>query len=143
MQKVKNNDLVKVHYIGKLQDGQVFDSSREREPIEFNVGEGRLIPGFEKAVEGMSIGEKKEFTVSSEQAYGEMREELVQEIDSNHLPQDLKPEVGMRLISKTPDGQENPVVITEVKDDSVVIDANHPLAGKDLVFEIEVMEIAS
>ncbi len=142
MQQVKTSNLVKVHYTGKLEDGQVFDSSRERQPLEFKVGEGKLIPGFEKAVEGMAVGEKKEFTVSRDEAYGEVNPELIQEIDSKHLPADIKPEVGMKLVSKSPEGQEHTVVIKDVKDSSVVIDANHPLAGQDLIFEIEVMEIA-
>ena len=142
MTKVKDNDKVKVHYTGKFKDGQVFDSSLEREPLEFEVGKGQMIPGFEKAVVGMEKGEKKEVNLSPDEAYGEKREELTQEINKDQLPEDLEPKVGMQLQSKTPDGKEFRVTVAEVKDEAIVIDANHPLAGKDLVFEIELVDIA-
>ncbi|MDZ7741158.1 MAG: peptidylprolyl isomerase [Bacteroidota bacterium] len=142
MTKVKDNDKVKVHYTGKFKDGQVFDSSLEREPLEFEVGKGQMIPGFEKAVVGMEKGEKKEINLSPDEGYGEKREELTQEVNKDQLPEDLEPKVGMQLQSRTPDGNEFRVTVAEIKDDSILIDANHPLAGKELVFEIELVDIA-
>lgn len=142
MTKVKENDKVKVHYTGKLTSGQVFDSSREREPLEFEVGKGQMIPGFEEAVMGMEEGEKKEVTLKPDEAYGERNDQLTQEISNDQLPEDLEPKLGMQLQSKTPDGREFKVMVSEIRENSIVIDANHPLAGRDLVFEIEMVEIA-
>jgi len=134
MSQVKQNDAVKVHYTGKLEDGQVFDSSVERgEPIEFTLGEGQLIPGFEEGLIGMEVNEKKTINISKDEAYGDPKEELIQEVQKNQLPEELKPEVGMPLVSKGPDGREINLVITDVKDETIVVDANHPLAGKDLI----------
>ncbi|WP_372916870.1 peptidylprolyl isomerase [Salegentibacter sp.] len=142
MSQVKQNDTVKVHYTGKLTDGQVFDSSVERgEPIEFTMGQGQLIPGFEKGLIDMEVNEKKTINIPKEEAYGEPREELVQEVPKSQLPEEIKPEVGMGLVSKSPDGNEMNLVVKEVKDESIVVDGNHPLAGKDLVFDLEVVEI--
>lgn len=142
MSQVKQNDTVKVHYTGKLTDGQVFDSSVERgEPIEFTLGQGQLIPGFEKGLIDMQEKEKKTVSIPKEEAYGEPREELVQEVPKSQLPEEIKPEVGMGLVSKTPDGREMNLVVKEVKDESIVVDGNHPLAGKDLVFDLELVEI--
>lgn len=141
MSQVKENDTVKVHYTGKLKDGQVFDSSLEREPLEFTMGKGQLIPGFEKGILNMEVNEKKTVTIPAEEAYGAPREELIQEVKKDQLPEDIKPEVGMGLVSKNPDGQEMNLVVAEVKDDTIVVDGNHPLAGKDLVFDLEVVEI--
>lgn len=141
MSKVKPNDTVKVHYTGKLADGQVFDSSREREPLEFTMGEGMIIPGFEKALMDMSVNETKTVNIPSDEAYGERREDLVQEVPKDQLPEEIKPEVGMPLMSQTPDGQQIRLTVTEVMDGSIVVDANHPLAGKDLTFELELVEI--
>ena len=143
MTKVKDNDKVKVHYTGKFTDGQVFDSSLQRQPLEFEVGKGQMIPGFEKAVMGMEKGEKKEIILTPDEAYGEKRKELTQEISNDQLPEDLQPKIGMQLQSRTPEGKEFRVTVADVKDDSIVIDANHPLAGKELVFEIELVEIGS
>ncbi|MDN3594122.1 FKBP-type peptidyl-prolyl cis-trans isomerase [Zunongwangia endophytica] len=142
MSQVKQDDTVKVHYTGKLTDGQVFDSSVDRgEPIEFTMGQGQLIPGFEKGLLDMEVNEKKTINIPKEEAYGEPREELVQEVEKSQLPEDLEPKVGMGLVSKTPDGREMNLVVKEVKDESIVVDGNHPLAGKDLVFDLEVVEI--
>lgn len=141
MSQVKQNDTVKVHYTGKLKDGQIFDTSEGKEPIEFTLGQGQLIPGFEKGLLDMKVKEKKTITIPKEDAYGEPREELRQEIAKDHLPEEIKPEVGMGLVSKTPDGREMNLVVTEVKEETIVVDGNHPLAGKDLVFDLEVMEI--
>lgn len=141
MSQVKQNDTVRVHYTGKLADGQVFDSSLEKEPIEFTMGQGQLIPGFEKGLLDMKVNEKKTVNIPSDEAYGAPRKELVQEVDKKQLPEEIKPEVGMGLVSKGPDGQEMNLVVAEVKDDTIVVDGNHPLAGKDLVFDLEVVEI--
>lgn len=142
MSQVKQNDTVKVHYTGKLADGQVFDSSVERgEPIEFTLGQGQLIPGFEKGLIDMKLNEKKTVNIPKEEAYGEPREELVQEVEKSQLPEDIKPEVGMGLVSKSPDGREMNLVVKDVKEETIVVDGNHPLAGKDLVFDLEVVEI--
>ena len=142
MSQVKANDTVKVHYTGKLADGQVFDSSVERgEPIEFTMGQGQLIPGFEKGLIDMKVNEKKTINIPKEEAYGEPREELVQEVQKSQLPEEIKPEVGMGLVSKSPDGQEMNLVVKDVKEDTIVVDGNNPLAGKDLVFDLEVVEI--
>lgn len=142
MSQVKENDTVKVHYTGKLTDGQVFDSSVERgEPVEFTLGQGQLIPGFEKGLLNMKVNEKKTVTIPKEEAYGEPREDLVQEVDKSQLPGEIKPEVGMGLVSKSPDGREMNLIVKDVKENSIVVDGNHPLAGKDLVFDLEVVEI--
>lgn len=141
MSQVKANDTVRVHYTGKLTDGTVFDSSVEREPLEFTMGQGQLIPGFEKGVLDMKVNEKKTINIPSDEAYGEPRPELIQEVGKEQLPEDLTPEVGMALVSRSPDGQEMNLVVKEVKDQSIVVDANHPLAGRDLIFDLEVLEI--
>ncbi|MFO8146945.1 MAG: FKBP-type peptidyl-prolyl cis-trans isomerase [Bacteroidota bacterium] len=141
MSQVKQNDTVKVHYTGKLADGQVFDTSEGKEPIEFTLGQGQLIPGFEKGLLDMKLNEKKTVNIPKEEAYGEPRAELVQEVEKSQLPEEIKPEVGMGLVSKTPDGQEMNLVVSEVKEDTIVVDGNHPLAGKDLIFDLEVVEI--
>ncbi|WP_029036129.1 FKBP-type peptidyl-prolyl cis-trans isomerase [Salinimicrobium xinjiangense] len=141
MSQVKQNDTVRVHYTGKLTDGQVFDSSLEREPIEFTMGQGQLIPGFEKGLLDMKVNEKKTIEIPADEAYGQPREELVQEVEKSQLPEEIKPEPGMGLVSKSPDGREMNLVVKEVKDDTIVVDGNHPLAGKDLVFDLEVVEI--
>ena len=141
MSQVKQNDTVRVHYTGKLADGQVFDSSLEREPLEFTMGQGQLIPGFEKGLLEMKVNEKKTINIPSEEAYGEPRQELIQEVDKNQLPEEIKPEVGMGLVSKSPEGHEMNLVVAEVKENSIVVDGNHPLAGKDLTFDLEVIEI--
>ncbi len=143
MSKVKQGDTVKVHYTGTLSDGSVFDSSRERDkPLEFTLGEGQLIPGFEKAVEGMSVGDSTSVDIPSDEAYGERRDDLEMEVSKNELPDNIDPEVGMQLqMQQQQNGQAIPVQITEVGDETVTLDANHPLAGKDLTFEIEVVEV--
>lgn len=141
MSQVKENNTVKVHYTGKLSDGQVFDSSEGKEPIEFTLGQGRLIPGFEKGLIDMKLQEKKTITIVAEDAYGAVRSDLIQEIPKTELPQDIIPEVGMGLVSKSSDGKEMNLLVAEVKTDSIVLDGNHPLAGKDLIFDLQVVEI--
>ncbi|MBT9188202.1 MULTISPECIES: peptidylprolyl isomerase [Zobellia] len=142
MSQIKENDKVKVHYTGKLTTGEVFDSSVERgEPIEFTMGQGQLIPGFEKGLIDMKVNEKKTVNIPKEEAYGEPKAELIQEVPKSQLPQDIEPKVGMGLVSQTQSGQEINLLVTEVKEESIVVDGNHPLAGKDLVFDLEVVEI--
>jgi FKBP-type peptidyl-prolyl cis-trans isomerase 2 len=143
MKQVKNGDTVKVHYHGKLNDGSTFDSSSGREPLEFEVGSGTVIPGFDEGVLGMSVGEKKTINIPAENAYGTVEEERILEFPVDRFPSDMKPEVGMTLNMSNGEGDHIPVVITEVRDDVVVLDANHPLAGQDLTFDIEVMDIKS
>ncbi len=141
MATIKEGDTVKVHYTGTIADGTVFDSSREREPLEVTLGEGKLIPGFEKAVVGMNVGDTSKVTIPSEEAYGEKREDMVIDVDRGQIPPDIKPEVGQQLQIQQKDGGAIPVVITEITDETVQLDANHPLAGQELTFEIEVVEV--
>jgi FKBP-type peptidyl-prolyl cis-trans isomerase 2 len=141
MQQVKNGDIVRVHYHGKLTDGTTFDSSEGRAPLEFEVGAGMMIPGFDSGVLGMSIGEKKTINIPAEEAYGLAQDDLLMEFPIDRFPPDMKPEVGMTLNMSDGQGQQFPVVIADVKDDIVILDANHPLAGKELIFDIEIIEI--
>ena len=141
MDQVHGNETVKLHYTGKLNDGQVFDSSVQREPLEVKLGEGRLIPGFEKGLVAMKVNEKKTITIPKEEAYGEVQKELFQKIPKENLPQEIKPEVGMGLMSQNPDGSERQLRVADVKEDFIIVDANHPLAGQDLTFELELLEI--
>ncbi len=139
--QAKNGDTVQVNYTGKLAEGTVFDTSIGREPLEFTLGAGQVIPGFEKAVLGMKVGEKKTVTIPADEAYGPRRDEQIVELPREKLPSDLTPEVGQQLVTRQSDGTEIVVTITSVSDDAVTIDANHPLAGKDLTFEIELVKI--
>jgi FKBP-type peptidyl-prolyl cis-trans isomerase SlpA len=141
MSKVKADDTVQVHYTGKLEDGNVFDSSRDREPLEFTLGQGEIIPGFEQGILDMEVNETKTIEVPHTEAYGERKDELLHEVPKDQLPEEIKPEVGMALSSKMPDGREIPLTVTEVGEEKIVVDANHPLAGKDLTFEVEVVAI--
>lgn len=141
MSTVKANDTVRVHYTGKLADGEIFDDSRGREPIEFTLGAGQVIPGFEKAVLDMAVSDTKTVNIPSADAYGDYRPELIQAVPLSELPEEIKPEVGMQLVSQAPDGQQIPLVVTEVNADTIKVDANSPLAGKDLVFDLELVEI--
>lgn len=141
MSQVKQNDKVKVHYTGKLASGEVFDSSEGRDPMEFQMGTGQIIPGFENGIIDMKVNEKKTIVIPSAEAYGEPREELIQEVPRDKLPQEIQPEVGMGLVSKSPDGQEIQLIVKEVKDDAIIVDGNHPLAGQELTFEVEIVEI--
>lgn len=141
MSTVKENDTVRVHYTGKLADGEIFDDSRGREPIEFTLGAGQVIPGFEKAVLDMAVSDTKTVNIPAADAYGDHRPELIQAVPLSELPEEIKPEVGMQLVSQAPDGQQIPLVVTEVNDDNIMVDANSPLAGKDLIFDLELVEI--
>ncbi|MDC6386279.1 peptidylprolyl isomerase [Flagellimonas taeanensis] len=141
MSKVKENDTVKVHYTGKLVNGQVFDSSLEREPLEVALGQGQLIPGFEKGLIDMTVNEKKTITIDKEEAYGEVNEQLFQKISKSQLLDDLKPEVGMGLVGANAEGQQQQFRVAKVEENDIILDANHPLAGQDLVFDLEVVAI--
>lgn len=137
----KNGDRVKVHYRGTLISGEQFDSSADREPLEFIVGAGQMIKGFDAAIPGMVIGEKKSIEIPPHEAYGEKREEAIIEFPKATIPADLKLKTGMQLSLRDQSGRPFPVTVAEIKEDVVVLDANHSLAGKTLVFEIELVEI--
>ncbi len=138
---VKAGDAVTLHYKGTLSDGQVFDESTGRTPLTFEAGAGQVIPGFDKAVDGMKIGDKKTFTIPTEEAYGPIHAELMKEFPRKNLPEGLEPKVGMQLAMHGPQGQPIPVMIAKVSAETITIDLNHPLAGKDLTFEIEIVAI--
>jgi peptidylprolyl isomerase len=141
MVQAKAGDTVKIHYTGKLEDGTVFDSSVNREPLEFTLNQGQVIPGFENAVLGMAPGESKTHKIPMDQAYGPYREEMVIQVNKSLLPQGLEPEVGQQLQVQQPNGQMVPVFVTEINDGNVTLDANHPLAGENLTFDIQLVEI--
>lgn len=134
-------DTVKVHYTGTLDDGSVFDTSIGRDPLQFTLGEGQMIPGFEQGVLGMQLGETKTVKITADQAYGQYYEDMVWEIGRDQLPAGIEPEVGQQLQASEPNGQIIIVTIIEVSESNVTVDANHPLAGKDLTFEIQLVEI--
>ena len=142
MSQAKIGDTVKVHYTGKLDDGTVFDSSRSREPFSVKLGDGKVIPGFENGIVGMQQGQVKTVTISPEEGYGPRRDNLVLEVNESEFPRDINPEVGQKLQLKQANGQNVPVTITGIKDNIVTLDANHPLAGQTLTFEIELLEVA-
>ncbi len=141
MSQAKVGDRVKVHYTGKLNDGQIFDSSLDRNPTEFQIGGGKLIKGFESGVIDMEVGEKKTVKVSPDDGYGIRDETLVATIDRSQLPTDVNVSVGQALQIQQPNGQAIIVIITNVAEKTVTLDANHPLAGKTLIFDIELVEI--
>jgi FKBP-type peptidyl-prolyl cis-trans isomerase 2 len=142
MAQAKNGDTVKVHYTGKLDDGTVFDTSADREPLQFTIGQGQLIADFEQAVVGMNPGESKIVQIPSDKAYGPHHKEMVLEVDRKEFPPDLEPKVDQRLQVQKSDGQVFAVTVTAVSESKVTLDANHPLAGKDLTFDIQLSEIA-
>lgn len=141
MIEAKLHDTVRVHYTVSLKDGSVFDSTEGREPFQFTLGEGMVIPGFEKGVLGMKEGETKIFSVSPEDGYGEYNEDLVVTIDRAYIPPHINPEVGMVLRVHAPHGGTTLVTVKEVGENTVMLDANHPLAGKELTFEVKLLEI--
>ena len=141
MTQAQVGDMVKVHYTGRLTDGTTFDTSLERDPLEFTLGEGELIAGFEQAVLGMAAGESKTTTIPADQAYGPHHAERMIDVERHHLPSDLQPEIGQRLEMTRPDGTTLSVMITTVTETQVTLDANHPLAGQDLIFDITLLEI--
>jgi FKBP-type peptidyl-prolyl cis-trans isomerase 2 len=138
---VKNGDTVRVHYTGKFSDGKVFDSSLEREPLQFTLGTGSMIPGFEKAVNGMELGETKTVTIPAGEAYGPRNENLVMEVHRDQLPEGMSPSVGDRLQVQDAHGHTTVVTVCKTTDSAIFIDANHEMAGKDLTFEIELVEV--
>ena len=142
MSHAKSGDTVKIHYTGTLDDGTEFDSSAGREPLEFSLGSGQVIAGFDDAVDGMAVGDSKTVTIPPAEAYGDRYEKLLQQVPKTSLPDDMKLEVGMQLQSQDPDGQPMSFVIADVSDETITVDANHPLAGQALTFAIELVEIA-
>ena len=138
-EQAKKGDTAQVHYTGRLEDGEVFDSSEGGEPLEFEVGAGQVIPGFDEGVRGMSTGDKKKIEIEADDAYGQRVEALVQNISREGLNLGGEPQVGMQLGLQLPDGNEIPVTITEVTSDSITLDANHPLAGRKLIFDVELV----
>lgn len=141
MQKVKSGDKVKVHYHGRLTNGETFDKSEGRGPLEFEVGSGMVIKGFDDGVTGMVVGDKKTINIPFLEAYGPRNPEMVIDMPKDRFPKDMELEVGMPLVMTDGNGQQFQVTVTEIKEESIVLDANHPLAGKDLVFDLELVEI--
>ncbi len=141
MSAAKSGDTVKIHYTGTLDDGTQFDSSAGREPLEFQLGAGQVIPGFDAAVDGMDVGENKSVRIEAGSAYGERHDQLIQQVPRNALPEEIKPEIGMALQSQSPEGQIMNLVIVEVSDETITVDGNHPLAGQALNFDIELVAI--
>ena len=142
MSQAKSGDTVKIHYTGTLDDGTQFDSSSGREPLEFTLGSGQVIPGFEQAVEGMAVGDSKSVNIPPEEAYGPRHEQMIQEVPKTALPEDLDPVEGMALQAQGGDGKVINLTVTAVQDESITVDGNHPLAGKALNFDIELVDIA-
>jgi FKBP-type peptidyl-prolyl cis-trans isomerase 2 len=141
MQQAQNGDKVKVHYHGKLRTGETFDSSQDREPLEFELGSGQVIKGFDEGIQGMQVGDKKTIEIAVVDAYGEKQQEMIIEFPKDQFPPDMNPEPGMQLMMSNGSGQQFPVTIVDVKDESVILDANHPLAGQELIFDLELVEI--
>jgi FKBP-type peptidyl-prolyl cis-trans isomerase 2 len=141
MAQAKQGDTVKVHYTGKLDNGMIFDSSEKRDPLEFKIGEGKLIPGFEKAVIGMEINETKTIKLMAEEAYGKHKPELVAKAPKKDIPKNINPQIGQQLQINQPNGQMIIVTVISINDNEVTLDANHPLAGKDLTFDLRLIEI--
>jgi len=143
MSQAKQGDTVKIHYTGKLKNNSVFDSSRSRDPFEFILGSGQVIAGFEEGTLGMKIGQTKTITIPCDKAYGPRNEDLIAVVARGHLPKDLEPKIGQRLGIHNENNQKIPVVITALTEKDVTVDGNHPLAGEDLIFELELVEIIS
>ncbi|MBY5973901.1 FKBP-type peptidyl-prolyl cis-trans isomerase [Pseudooceanicola marinus] len=141
MSTAKSGDTVRIHYTGTLTDGTTFDSSAGREPLEFTVGSGQIIPGLDKAIPGMAVGETQKVEIPSEEAYGAHNPDALQQVPRDAIPAEIPLEMGLQLQMQTPQGQAIPVTVVEITDENVTLDANHMLAGKDLVFDIEMVEI--
>lgn len=143
MSEAKHGDTVKVHYTGRLDDGTQFDSSVGREPLEFTIGQGRVIPGFEQAVAGMNEGDSKTVTIASDQAYGPRNDQAMQEVPKSALPEQIRDglQPGQQLQATDPNGQPLLLTVADIEEETVTLDANHPLAGKDLIFDLELVEI--
>lgn len=141
MQQVKDGDKVKIHYHGRLEDGSVFDSSLNRQPFEFEVGSGSVIPGFDEGVRGMQVGDKKTIQIPAAEAYGEYDDTRVIEFPLSKFPPDIQPEVGMGLQLSDEYGRPVEVIVSSIENGNVYLDANHHLAGKDLIFDLELLDI--
>ncbi len=142
MTQVKTGDTVSIHYTGTLTDGTEFDSSAGRDPLQFEVGSGQIIPGLDKAIPGMEVGDKKVVEIPADEAYGQPNPQAMQAVPRSEIPDNIPLELGTQLQVQTPNGQTMPVTVVDVSDSEVTLDANHPLAGKDLTFDIELVEIA-
>jgi len=143
MQQVKKGDKVKVHYHGRLTTGETFDKSEGREPLEFEVGSGTVIKGFDDGVNGMVVGDKKTINIPFDEAYGPKNPDMIIEMPKDRFPKEMELEVGLPLVMSDGQGQQFQVMIAEIKDDVVILDANHPLAGQDLTFDLELVEIVN
>jgi peptidylprolyl isomerase len=141
MAHATEGDVVKVHYTGKLDDGTIFDTSTGREPLEFTIGEGQVITGFEQAVVGMEPGETKTFEIPPEEAYGPRREDMLLEVEKGQFPEEVTPQEGQQLQIRQPDGRTLIVTVSDVTESTVTLDANHPLAGRPLMFDIQLVDI--
>lgn len=141
MSTAQSGDAVRIHYTGRLNDGTVFDSSEGREPLGFTLGSGEVIPGFDQGVAGMDVGETKTIEIPAEEAYGAYRDDLALQVGRDQFPADIDPEVGQQLQLGMADGGALSVVVTEINDETVTLDANHPLAGKDLIFDLELVSV--
>lgn len=141
MTQAKPGDSVSIHYTGRLEDGTVFDSSRDRDPLEFAIGNGEVIPGFEAAVVGMAPGDAKTEVIAAESAYGPHQPEMVMVVERHHIPAEIPLDVGQQLQLQGPEGQMVPVMVTDLSEADVTLDANHPLAGETLIFDIELVAI--
>jgi peptidylprolyl isomerase len=141
MSQAKSGDSVKIHYTGTLDDGTQFDSSAGRDPLEFELGSGQVIPGFDKAVDGMSVGDRKSVNIPAEDAYGVHHQQMVQDVPRDALPAEMEPVEGMSLQAEGPDGQAFNLVITAIQEETITVDGNHPLAGKALNFDLELVSI--
>ncbi len=141
MEQIKNGDKIKIHYTGRLENGTVFDSSMEKEPIEVKVGEGKIISGLEEALVGMSTGETKTVKLKADEAYGPYRDDMVLTVNREELPENLDPQVGQQLQISKPEGPVFNVRVTDASESSVTLDGNHFLAGKDIIFDLKVVEI--
>jgi peptidylprolyl isomerase len=142
MSRVEKGNKVKIHYTGTLEDGTVFDSSKDRDPLEFEIGAGNVIPGFENGVIGMAVGESKTINIEPSDGYGNHRPDLIVEVEKSKFPENISPEVGLQLQLQQPDGKVVDVIVSEMKEEIVVLDANHPLAGRKLTFEVELVAVA-
>lgn len=143
MAPAKTGDMVKINFTGKLEDGSVFANTAESQPLEFKLGEGKIIPGIESAVEGMNIGESKSVTLPPDQACGQRREELVEEVGKEQFPKDVEPKVGQKFEVPQSQGQPMVVRVIDVSEETVTLDGNHPLAGRELTFDLELLEVNS
>ncbi len=139
--EAKKGDSVQVHYTGRLEDGKVFDSSVSREPLDFTLGDGNMIKGFDAAVYGMTIGDKKTVTIPAAEGYGERKVDMMVDVPRGHVPADILPEIGLDLVLQDESGRPMPVTVVFVDDEKITLDANHQLAGQDLIFDIELVKI--